>query len=347
MRRTATVLTTLAVLAVAAPAAGSTTATPEPVLVPASGSAADPGVIQTDGHFRVFTTGGSAPGYRSTTSAAAPYTALGGRLVQPADLTDYWFADMSVWAPDVLKAGSDQYVLYFSGRSKRLGGTNRCIGIATSTSPDGPFTPLTRPLVCPGSQLAGVDGVPDRIQATATGVIDAAPFTDADGNRFLTYKTQGTPSSLRMVRISTDGLSATATSRQLISDNGIIENPVMLQRGGRYVLMASRYGYNNCSYATVWMRSDDRWDFAGKSWQTLMSTSGTDICGPGGADPVKALNGTDWRLFLHGWVCGAGNDPCAPQPDLTGIGRRVVYVATLGWGADGATPTLGTFLSPA
>jgi arabinan endo-1,5-alpha-L-arabinosidase len=347
MRRTVVLLTALASLAVATPASGDTTAVPEPVLVPATGSAADPGVIQTGGHFRVFTTGAAAPGYRSTSSAAAPYTALGGRLTNPGDLTDYWFADMSVWAPDVLKAGPSSYVLYFSGRSKRLGGDNRCIGIATSSSPDGPFTPLTRPIVCPGSQLAGVDGVPDRIDANATGVIDAAPFTDADGNRFLTYKTQGTPSSLRMVRISDDGLSATGTSRQLVRDDGIIENPVMLQRGRQFVLLASRYGFNNCSYATVWMRSTDRWDFGGRSWQSLMTTGGTGICGPGGADPVKALDGTHWRLFLHGWICGSGTQPCDRElPDLRGLGRRVVYVAVLGWGADNATPTLGKFLTP-
>lgn len=345
MRRTLTALTTLAALTTPMAGSAAVTATPRPVLVPASGSAADPGVIQPGGHFRVFTTGTGAPGYRSTTSAAAPYEKLDVVLKNPGDLTDYWFSNMSVWAPDVLNAGSGRYVLYFSGLSKRLGGTNRCIGIATSTSPDGPYTPSTRPIVCPGSQHTGVDPVPGRIQADATGVIDAAPFTDAAGNRFLTYKTQGRPSSLRMVPISDDGLSATGTSRQLVSDNGIIENPVMLQRGGRFVLMASRYGYLNCSYATVWMRSADRWNFSGQSWQTLLRTSDSRICGPGGADPVKALDGAHWRLFLHGWICAGV--PCSSDlDDLRGIGRRVVYVATLGWGADNATPTVGRFLVP-
>jgi arabinan endo-1,5-alpha-L-arabinosidase len=76
----------------------------------------------------------------------------------------------------------------------------------------------------------------------------------------------------------------------------------MVQRGSDFVLFASTDSYGNCGYATAWFRSTNRWAFAGKAQHTLMDTSSTGICGPGGMDVVTGLTGGS-RVFSHGWRC--------------------------------------------
>ncbi|MGH3657397.1 MAG: family 43 glycosylhydrolase, partial [Micromonosporaceae bacterium] len=250
-----------------------------------------------------------------------------------------WAASGAVWAPDAVHTAAG-WVLYYSAPAKNFGG-QRCIGVAVANSVSGPYTPYgDSPLICPGGRHGADDTVPGRPGAGA-GVIDPSPFQDSDGNRFVLYKTQQTPSTLRMLRVNGDGTRWVGnTSGELVQRSGIIENPVLVQHGSSYVLFASRYGYNNCSYATVWLRSSNKWSFSGATEHTLLSTSSTGICGPGGADVVPSLDG-GWRIFLHGWVCGTGTRPCQGEP--TGEHRRVLYAAILHWGS-GATPSVGAFL---
>ena len=93
-------------------------------------------------------------------------------------------------------------------------------------------------------------------------------------------------------------------------------------------MFASRFGFDNCSYATVWLRSADRWHFGGATEHTMVTTAGTGICGPGGADATTSLDG--WRIFLHGWVCGSGTKACTQSQFDTDIPkRRVLYAAIL------------------
>jgi len=238
-------------------------AAPGPVYAP-DNSVADPGVLRSGGDFYAFTTGPKGRVSRGDT-ASGPWQSVGAALdlsTPPA-----WMdTSADVWAPDAWQTSAG-YVLYYSAVAKSFGG-QRCIGVATSSGIGGPYTPIgDTPLVCPGGRDGGEDAVPGRPIAAA-GVIDPSPFQDSEGRRFLLYKTQQVPSSLRMVRLTDAGLHwAGSDSRELLQRDGIIENPTMVQRGSQYVLFASRYGYDNCSYATVWLRSTDRWNFAGATEQ--------------------------------------------------------------------------------
>lgn len=301
-------------------------------------SIADPGVLRVNGDFFVFSTGPKGRVSKGDT-ASGPWQSVGSALASVPAWVD---SGPDVWAPDAWHTSAG-YVLYYSAVAKDFGG-QRCIGVATSTTAGGPYTPLgDTPLVCPGGRQGGEDGVPGRPIATA-GVIDPSPFQDSNGNRFLLYKTQQIPSSLRMVPLNAAGThKASGDSRELLRRDGIIENPTMVQRGSQYVLLASRYGYDNCSYATVWLRSTNRWDFATATEHTLMTSAGTGLCGPGGADVTPSLDG-GWRVFLHGWVCGTGTSPCTDEQIRNGVThRRVLYAAVLNWSAD-ATPSVGAFL---
>ncbi|MGH3659855.1 MAG: family 43 glycosylhydrolase, partial [Micromonosporaceae bacterium] len=138
-----------------------------------------------------------------------------------------------VWAPDAWQTPAG-WVLYYSAPARGMGG-QRCIGVATADSVMGPYTPNDTPLVCPNPALGADDPVPGQPVANA-GVIDPSPFRAADGRRYLLYRTQMTPSTLRMVPLESNGLNAVANSRELRRNSGIIENPVMVQRGNSYVL---------------------------------------------------------------------------------------------------------------
>lgn len=325
-----------AVVAVGVAAAPAAAATPQPVYAPAGGIA-DPGLVRQGDAFVVFATGGRGPAYRADT-ASGPWTDLGAVLGSVPD----WAESGAVWAPDAVHTATG-WVLYYSAPAKGKDG-QRCIGAATADIATGSYTPVgATPLICPGGTHDADDAVPGRPVAAA-GVIDPSPFEDADGHRFVLYKTQQTPSSIRMLRVDDTGTRGVGTvSRELVRSDGIIENPVLRQRGSTFVLFASRYGYQNCSYATVYLSSTDRWDFHGRTERPLLTTGGTGICGPGGADLVPALVADEQRIFLHGWIC-AGTAPCRQQADgsLPSTARRALYAAIFRW--DGATPRVGAFL---
>ncbi|MGA8112699.1 MAG: family 43 glycosylhydrolase [Actinocatenispora sp.] len=326
------------------PAAAATP--PLPVYAPHGtggqpGEAADPGVVLDGGDFVAYSTGTLAPTARGD-FASGPWTSAGPSLTR----LGAWSSGGGVWAPDAVHTSAG-WVLYYAAAATGMGG-QRCIGIATSSTATGSFTPSDTPLVCPNAALGADDTVPGRPVAGA-GVIDPSPFQADDGTLYLLYKTQQTPSSLRMLTLRADGTRAGsgAVSKELIQDSGIVENPVMVQRGSHFVLLASRYGYDNCSYATQWWRSSSRWTFDAGASHSLMTTTDTGICGPGGADLVPALDGGT-RIFLHGWLCdlSTGAKACTSSTITDHTHHRAMYVGVLGWGSDGATPQVSKFLNP-
>lgn len=319
-----------------ATAGTASAAVPSPVY----GPAADPGVVRTTGSgFVVFATGSLAPMAQGG-SELGPWVS-GGKALSGLGS---WSSGGAVWAPDAWKTPTG-WVLYYSAPATGMNG-QRCIGVATANDAMGPYTPEDIPLVCPNGALGADDQVPGRPVADA-GVIDPSPFLASDGRRFLLYRTQMTPSTLRMVALESGGMHAISDSRELRQSSGNIENPVMVQRGNSYVLFASSQGWNNCSYATVWYRSTGLWRFASQTEHTLMDTSSTGICGPGGADVVPGANGGT-RIFLHGWRCDyqTGTRNCASTADVDRYPHsRSMYVGVLGWGSDGATPKVTRFLA--
>lgn len=331
------------VLTGSVPAAGLATArarpAPEPVYSPGRDAAADPGLVESDGQYYTFSTGGLGSVARAD-NVQGPWTSLPDALAR-------WGAwangTGAVWAPDAVRTSAG-WVLYYSARAKGFAG-QRCIGTAISEDVAGPYEPAATPLVCP--ILGGEDPVIDRPDQTS-GVIDPSPFQASDGSRYLLYKTQKTPGTLRMVALTDDGLHVSGPpSRELLRHSDSIENPVMVQRGDQYVLFAAANWYDQCRYSTVWLRSDDKWSWTDKEEHVLLDQASTGICGPGGADLVVGED-VPSRMVLHGWVCGPTDEPCPYEGLVTDAGkRRVMYAAALTWGDDGATPKVSAFLPAA
>lgn len=303
---------------------------------------ADPSVV-LDGA-RWFAAG---TGWRGGTSSSTQEYA--GWVAGPPllDSRPAWARNGDVWAPELVRAPDGGWLAYYSVPVVGLPAVeDRCIGVATAPDLATPFTPLhSQPLACPeGAGTAAAsdvvrqeDGLPRR------GVIDPSSYVAPDGRRFLLYRTQGTPSSIRMVRLTASGLRAAGPSRELLRDPGVLENPEMVDARGWHHLLLSRGDYGRCGYRTVWRRSAGirrGWDSAIET--VLLDRRTTGICGPGGADYVPL---TPNRLFLHGWVCDGANGPCessySSRADVDRRGHRVLYSARLRWTADG--PVLARF----
>ncbi|GAA1913745.1 family 43 glycosylhydrolase [Nocardioides hwasunensis] len=303
---------------------------------------ADPSVVH-DGT-RWFAAG---TGWRGGTATSAQEYAGWVPGAPLLDARPEWARNGDVWAPEVVRAPDGTWLAYYSIPVPGLPrADDRCIGVATSPDLTIPFTPLhTEPLACPpeATTTPASDVVRRERGLPQRGVIDPSSYVAPDGRRFLLYRTQGTPSSIRMVRLTASGLRAAGPSRELLRDPGVLENPEMVDARGQHHLLLSRGDFGRCGYRTVWRRSDS----IRRGWQsapetTLLDRTSTGICGPGGADYVP---GTPHRLFVHGWVCDGANGPCessySSHDDVGLRGRRVLYLARLRWTKDG--PVLARF----
>ena len=143
-----------------------------------------------------------------------------------------------LWAPDVRKVGAT-YVMWFSGLDRgyilSTGVAAQCIGVATSTSPTGPFTSHSpNPTIC---------------QTSGHGDIDPRTFVAPDGQEWLYWKNDGNAVAMGLVvnthiyaqRLATDGQTLIGSPSVLLTNDlpwegGLIEAPDMVHVGNRYLL---------------------------------------------------------------------------------------------------------------
>ena len=196
-----------------------------------TGDAADPFVLDTGDGYIAYTTSHIAEHVPilhssdlSTWEEAGDALPIVGKWVDRAN--------PRVWAPSVLPAASG-FVLYYTANDARS--HRQCIGRAVSAVADGPFVDdAAQPLVC---------------QVELGGSIDPSPFVDADGQRYLLWKSDGNccglVPALWSQRLAPDGLSLEGVGpSQLLAaeerwEKGIVEAPSMVRTGGTYVLFYS------------------------------------------------------------------------------------------------------------
>ena len=292
---------------------------------------ADPTVVPYAHGYVAVSTGWKAP------RAVAKTPRGPWRQVRPA-LTDLprWVRSPVIWAAD-LSHVRHRWVLYYAAVAH--GTHRRCIGVATAKHAIDQFRPVGRtPLVCP----------------RRGGVIDPSAFAGRKDRRYLLYKTQGNPATIRLVRLSRDGRHRfhphhhakhhahhrhhhrhhhrVARSHVLLRSQTTIENPELVRHGRHLVLFASEGYYGGCGYHTTWRRSRHLLDWRRARPHAMLHREGTRICGPGGADVVSGPRHRQ-VVYFHGWSCGGR--PC-PGYFLMDRGRRpsahrVLYAAHLRW----------------
>ncbi len=147
-----------------------------------------------------------------------------------------WANRGSTWAPAVV-ARPGGFALFYTARESSTG--LQCISVATAAAPQGPFVDQsTGPLIC---------------QHDLGGSIDASPFVDADGQAWLTWKSEAPPTiwsrpidltQLRLTGAATEILHATRSW-----EGGNVEAPSLARAGSRLVLAYSANSWESSRYA--------------------------------------------------------------------------------------------------
>lgn len=340
LRPALTALLAAALIAVASPAHAAERV-PRPVL---AGNFADPAVAVHGNGFVGFSTGSLVP--RSYADGpAGTWRAGASALVR---LPSWSHADGDMWASDIARVGR-WWVLYFAAPVRGLGQYGRCIGVARSRTATSGFKPVGgSPLVCPSyvDVPAAEDPVPIATPGLPrAGVIDPS-LVVVDGQPHLVYKTDRIPSSIRLLPLSASGLHAAGASVELFRHDGVLENPVLIERPAGWVMLLSQGDFTRCSYRTVWRRSTSILDWAEVTSGVLLDRS-SRLCGPGGADVTPMPHSRRLRVYFHAWTCHGRTTPCGPgihRDKLRHRARAVrpMYAADLEW-VDGV-PVIAGFL---
>lgn len=218
-----------------------------------------------------------------------------------------WARAGLTWAPEVMPFGPDRFVLYYTTRDTLS--DRQCIGAAVASKPTGPFTDASeRPIVC---------------QADLGGSIDASPFQDRDGQRYLLWKNDGNccnlNTSIYIQKLSADGLSVVGQEKLLLIngllwEGAVIEAPTLHFEGGYYYLLYSGASYDDDTYAAGYAVSKNLLGPYRKAPDPFLATRGAAV-GPGHQSIVKDGAGKTWLVY-HAWTEGAVGDRNGGQRSL-------------------------------
>ena len=248
-----------------------------------------------------------------------------------------WVKEGATWAPEVQRVGSN-YLLYYTANNRQL--DRQCVGVAVATAARGPFVDsATKPLIC---------------QAALGGTIDASPFRDQDGKRYLYFKNDGNRvgkvSEIWGQRLSDDGMSVIGEPVSLARDTKsweqrLIEAPTMVRTptGPQLFFSGGYYGWNDGQQISPY----------GVGYAVCAGALGP--CTPSPDNPIlhsfndrqagcvsgpghQSIFTVGARTFIsfHAWAATKG---CRKADD-----KRYFYVAPLMW-KDGK-PVIGLSLRP-
>lgn len=233
------------------------------------------------------------------------------------------------WAPEVVKTDAG-YVMHYTGRDVQAG--RQCLAVAVSGSAQGPFVDTSAaPLTC---------------QVELGGSIDSSPFQDADGQRYLLWKSDGNccgiPVAMYIQPLSDDGLSLLGEPTRLEgvrADNAweriLVEAPTLYLHEGTYFLFYSANDYNSRDYAVGYATADQvLGPYVEAEENPILATEvpfGSppgSPAGPGHQSIVLDDDGDPW-LAYHAW-------DSARIGDQTG-GRRALWLDELEFAGDRVT----------
>ena len=248
-------------------------------------------------------------------------------------------ATAGLWAPDV-RYVNGRYVIYFTVTDTTLNPpcvdpAPRCddsaIGVATSPSPVGPWTPSAAPVVGPRLGPGSPPGSTDFLWT-----FDPSGFTDVEGRRYLYFGSYN--GGVWVTRMSADGLTATGEPTLVAIDNKF-EGSYVVRHGGWYYLMAS--SANCCAgpatgYSVFSGRSRSPMGpfvdadgiplVASKAGGTILVTqNGNRWIGAGHHAIATDHAGRDWLVY-HALD---RNEPWLKEP--FGINRRPMLIDRIDW----------------
>lgn len=252
----------------------------------------DPDVLEVDGVYYAYATNS---GMANVQVARSDDLRAWERLPDALPALPSWVIPGKTWAPEVTALGPEEFVMYFTATN--FDPALQCIGVATSSAPEGPFEVVgDGMLVCP----------PDE-----GGAIDAATFLDDDGTRYLLWKNDGNccglDTWLQIAPLSEDGTALAGPATRLVQqdlpwEGNLVEAPTLVERDGAYTLLYSANDYGGERYVMGAATASDVLGPYTKHPDPVLSTdsSAGAFVGPGGQDVVVGPDGTD-HLVFHSW----------------------------------------------
>ncbi|MET0423792.1 MAG: glycoside hydrolase family 43 protein [Actinoplanes sp.] len=251
----------------------------------------DPGALRAGATWYAYGTNGPDGNVPVLTSPdLVTWTPAGDALPQVGK----WAEPGNTWAPEVSAGPAEgTYLLYYTARSTATG--RQCLGVATATAPGGPFVDdATEPLVC---------------QAGEGGSIDASPFTDESGERWLYWKNDGNaigqPTYLYGARLSADGRKLDGEPKRLLRNDAdweahVIEAPQMVRHDGKLYLFYSANAFDRDVYALGYATCEGPLGPCRKAAENPILRSSPAAAGPGHGFLVTTPAGESWLLY-HAW----------------------------------------------
>jgi beta-xylosidase len=252
----------------------------------------DPHVVRVDDIYYAYSTNtgtSNVPVIRSTDLVS--WERVGEAMPALPAWARLGFGD--TWAPGVIEQAG-RFLLYYVSRHDESG--RQCIGVATATSPEGPFDhESVEPLVC---------------QVPLGGSIDPYPYRDADGQLYLYWKNDGNccaqPVHLWVQPLTDDGLALSGEPVALIARDQpweipIIENPAMVEVAGDYYLFYSGDEWNSVDYAVGYAVCDSASGPCRKPTDEPILAFTATVMGPGGQMVVEGPDGKPWIVY-HAWT---------------------------------------------
>ena len=183
------------------------------------------------------------------------------------------------------------FVMYFAATTNEdASGAYHCVGAATASSVEGPYTGQDSSLVCPLSQ---------------GGAIDATGYADSNGQRYVVYKVDGNSighggacgntvdpivaTPLMLQPLASDGITLQGSATQLLdnngaADDGILEAPALAQNDGTYFLFFSSGCYTTNAYTVSYATASSITGPYTRQATPLFQTGTDGLTAPGGAD---------------------------------------------------------------
>jgi hypothetical protein len=258
---------------------------------------ADPAVIVAKGTYFAYGTNSTAGNVQIMESTDLLHWAKAGDAL-PA--LGRWATPGQTWAPSIIHL-KRSYVLYYTVAS--AASKVQCISVATAKKPQGPFVDSsTGPLEC---------------QANLGGSIDAAPYLDAAGQPYLTWKSNGgdgQPATIWAQALDPQGTALEGTKpTELLQpsqswEGSVVEAPTMFYDDGSYFLFYSGNNWDSADYAIGVARCAGALGPCVKPMPQPLFGSQANLQGPGG-ETVFTDDQGQLEMAFQAWLPGAVGYP--------------------------------------
>ncbi|KAF8079291.1 glycosyl hydrolase [Lyophyllum atratum] len=225
----------------------------------------------------------------------------------------------ALWAPMVIQIADGSFVMYYSATSAQDPSAH-CVGVATSPTVRGPYTPLANPFVC---------------HLDLGGSIDAAGHYHPDGSLYVVYKIDGNnrgsggscnngnppikSTPIMLQKVAADGFTKIGNEVQILDrddgDGPLVEAPSLIHVNGVWFLFFSSGCFAETTYDLSYAYAHSvagPYTKAQGPIAPLLVTGKDGLKAPGSA--CAARDGS--KIVFHGWL---GNSIDGGRGMWTGI----------------------------